>query len=255
MRSLKLAVAAFALVVIPSAVGVAIANPILTFFPSSDYNSNTAAMDATFSTTGRPTDDFETTALLPGLSIVLSGGVPTTTYTSLPALFNGDSFSVYTQNQFWDGKDTATNAIGNVPNSTTSPTNIANLTTFKYAPGTLSFGIGLSNFQSTNSPGGFAITQHELFVNGVDLGVIETLAGANWTPGIVRNAYLRIDDNVPITSVGFENLVQPPSQQDFLMFDHLTVAANASPVPEPGYLLLLGAGFVGMLGVYRRMLL
>ena len=253
MRSLKLPVAAFALMVIPSAVGVAIANPILTFFPSSTYNSNTALMDATFSTTGRPTDDFETTTMLPGLTIVLSGGVATTTETSLPALFNGDTFSTLTQNQFWDGTDTATNAIGNQPNSTTNPTNLANLTMFNYAPGTLSFGIGLSNFQSTNSPQ-FPVTQHELFVNGVDLGVLETLAGVNWTPGTDRNAYLRIDNNVAITSVGFENVNQPPSQQDFLMFDHLTVAGSVAPVPEPGYLLLLGAGFVGMVGVRRKLL-
>jgi hypothetical protein len=249
MRSTKLAVAAFAVMVMPSAVRVAIAAPILTFFPNTGYNPNTTVMDATFSTTGRPTDNFESTTLLAGLTIVLSGGVATTTETSLPALFNGDTFSPFTQNQAWDGTHTASNALGNLPNSTTTPTNIANLITFNYAPGTLSFGIGLSNFQSTNPPSPqFPVTQHELFVNGVDLGVLETLAGSNWSPGLVRNAYLRIDSNVPITSVGFENVNQPPAQQDFLMFDHLTVAAGGTSVPETGTGLLLGTALLGILG-------
>ena len=208
-------------------------------------------MDATLGTTGRLTDDFEQTALIPGLSIVLSGGVATTVEMSLPALFNGDTFSPFTQNQFWDGTHTASNAIGNIPNNASTPSNIANLITFNYAPGTLSFGIGLSNFQSTNTPGGFAVTQHELFVNGVDIGVLDTLAGVNWTPGLVRDAYLRIDNNVPITSVGFENINQPPLEQDFLMFDHLTIA-GAVAVPEPVTFLLLGAGLLGMLGKYRK---
>ena len=249
MRLPKLAIAAFAIAVILSA-PVGVAAPVLTFFPNSAYNANTAVMDATLGTTGRLTDDFETTALISGLTIVLSGGVVTTVETSLPALFNGDTFSAFTQNQFWDGTHTASNAIGNLPNSTTNPTNIANLITFNYAPGTLSFGIGLSNFQSTNTPGGLGVTQHELFVNGADIGVLEALADGSFTPGLVRDAYLRIDNNVPITSVGFENLVQPPSQQDFLMFDHLTVA-GAVAVPEPGTFLLLGACLLGMVGGYR----
>jgi hypothetical protein len=92
-------------------------------------------------------------------------------------------------------------------NSCTTPTGLAALTTFNYAPGATSFGISLSNFPSVNplSPQ-FAITNHELFVNGVDLGVLETLAGANWSPGIVRNAYLRVDatGGSTITSVGFQ---------------------------------------------------
>jgi hypothetical protein len=252
MRSHRVDIAAFTVVVILSAVPVAIADPVLNFFPNTAYSANTAVMDATFSTTGRPTDNFEQTTLLSGLTITLSGGVTATTETSLPALFNGDTFSSFTQNQAWDGVDAATNAIGNIPNSTTTPSNIANLITFNYAPGTLSFGIGLSNFQSTNTPGGFAVTQHELFVNGTDLGVLETLAGSNWTPGLVRNTYLRIDDSVPITSVGFENRNQPPSEQDFLMFDHLTVAAGVTATPEPHTLLLLCGCLMGIVGYRQR---
>jgi hypothetical protein len=253
----RFAVAMFMLVVILLAVPGAVAAPILTFFANTAFNADTATMDATLGTTGRPTDDFETTALLPGLTIVLSGGVTTTTETSLPALFDGDTFSSFTQNQVWDGTHTASNAIGNLPNSQTSPTNIANLITFVYAPGTLSFGIALSNFQSTDpSSPQFPVTNHELFVNGVDLGVLETLAGTKWSPGLVRNAYLRIDNDVPITSVGFENLLQPSAgQQDFLMFDHLTIAPSVTSVPEPGTFLLLGGALAGMLGRYRMKLL
>ena len=79
-----------------------------------------------------------------------------------------------------------------------------------YSPHATSLGIGLANFQSLD------ITKHELFVNGEDLGVLETLAGANWSPGTVLNAYLRIDatNGAQINSVTFENL----TGQDFVGF-------------------------------------
>lgn len=221
--------------------------PVLSFFPSTAYNANTATMDAALGTSGRPAGNFEATPFLTGLTIVLSGGVATTTEMSLPALFDGNTFSPYTQDAFWDGSHTASNAIGNLPNSINAPTNIANRITLNYAPGTLSFGIGMGSFQSTDSPGGFGVTQHELIVNGAAVGVLETLAGANWTPGLGRNAYLRIDSDVPITSVAFENLVQPPSQQDFLMFDHLTVA-----VPEADTSALFGVGLAAMVARFGR---
>jgi hypothetical protein len=67
--------------------------------------------------------------------------------------------------------------------SCTGPSNVTKTITFDYAPGTTTFGIGLSNFQSLDSPA-FPITNHELFVNGLDEGTIETLAGTNWAPGL-----------------------------------------------------------------------
>jgi len=214
-------------------------------FAASVYNSNAAVMDSNLGISGYLIDSFESTTLLPGLSITLSGGVPTTTETNLPALFNGDTFSAFTTNQAWDGVNSVTNAIGNAPNSAFSPNNIANLTTFNYAPGTTAFGLGLSNFQSINPASPFfPITQHDLIVNGVNLGTLETLAGNNWTAGIVRNGYLLITDaGGSITSVGIMNVNQPPPQQDFLMFDHLAVApGNSAPVPEPSSLALLCSG-------------
>ncbi len=199
----------------------------LNFFPNTAYNANTAAMDATLGTTGYTIDSFETTALIPGLTIQLSGGVPTTTWTSLPNLFDGDICPGLTSGQAWDGTDTATNQISNQAINCTGTSGDANLITFNYAPGATSFGIGLSNFQSVNPPSPqFPVTNHELFVNGVDMGVLETLAGAAWSPGLTRNAYLRIDgaNGGVITSVGFENL----SAVDGLMFDHLAVLPSAA---------------------------
>jgi len=149
-----------------------------------------------------------------------------------------------TDNQFWDGTHNATSATGNIPNNCCTPNNLANLVTFDYAPGTLSFGIGLSNFQPTGP--------HRVLVNGVDMGNLETLfPDPSWTIGFTRNVYLRIDSDVPITSVAFQNMNangQPlAGGQDFLMFDHLTVLPNVTAVPEPSTMLLLSVGLAGML--------
>ena len=221
----------------------ALAVTTLHFFPASSYNANTSIMDATLGTSGRTTVDFESTAaFIPGLSIVLSGGNLSSpiTETNLSAVFDGAIFPGLTDNQFWDGTHNATSASGNVPNSCCTPNNLANLVTFNYAPGTLSFGIGLSNFQPTGP--------HAVLVNGVNMGNLETLfPDPSWTIGYIRNAYLRIDSDVPITSVAFQNLGangQPlAGGQDFLMFDHLTILPS---VPEPGTITLLGIGLTAV---------
>src|SRR5262249_11503608 len=91
-------------------------------------------------------------------------------------------------------------------------------------------------FQSLST----GITNHELFINGIDMGVIETLAGANWTPGFGRNAFVRIDGTggTLITSIAFQNL----TALDVLMFDHLAidVPEPASALPATSALLWLG---------------
>jgi hypothetical protein len=228
--------------------GSAQASVVLTFFHASDYNSNTAAMNTTLGLTGDTFDTFESTTLLPGLTINMGGfGVPSTTLTALPALFNENTCGTLTQNAAWDGTDTVINIPANTPSNCSSPANIAKTITFDYAPGTTTFGIGMGNFQSLNAPQ-FPFTNHELFVNGVDEGTIETLAGKNWTPGFQRNAYLVITGTggTTITSVGFGNL----SATDVLMFDHLAVAPAAA-VPEPGYAVLLAMGLVSGF-VWRR---
>jgi RHS repeat-associated protein len=197
----------------------------LNFFPNTDYNANTAAMDQALGTTGYTIGSFETPALIPGLAIQLSGGVPTTTWTSLPNLLDGDVCPGLTSDQAWDGTNTASNQIVNQISNCNSDPNLAKITTFNYASGATSFGIGLSNFQSVNPQSPlFPVTNHELFVNGVDMGVLETLAGTAWSPGLTRNVYLRIDgtNGGVIRSVGFEDLTDT-SVRDFLMFDHLAI--------------------------------
>jgi hypothetical protein len=105
----------------------------------------------------------------------------------------------------------------------------------------------MGNFQSLGGP--IAITNHELFVNGIDEGELEALAGANWTPGLERNAYLRIDatGSSTITSVGIENL----TGQDVLMLDHLAVLPAAASVPEPRMQWLVLAGLLAGLAAWR----
>jgi hypothetical protein len=216
------------------------AGVILNFFPVSAFNANTATMDATLGTTGFTVDTFETTTLIPGLTITLSGGVPLTTFTSLPALFDTSVCGSLSANSQWDGANAVINIPTNAVSNCSTPANIASQIALNYAPGATSFGVGFGNFQSlsfTQIP----ITNHELFVNGVDLGVLETLAGANFTPGLARNAYLRIDGTAGtvITSVAIQNL----TATDVLVLDHVAVQAQASGVPEPA------AGTVTMLGI------
>jgi hypothetical protein len=214
-------------------------------------------MDSTLGITGYTIDSFQSTTLIPGLAVSLSGGVTTTTWTSLPNLLN-DNFCGGLGSPAWAGSNVMTNQIANSFNNCSVPAGLATLTTFNYSPGTTSFGIGLGNFQSLNSPL-YPITNHELFVNGVDLGSIESL-DPTWTPGLGRNAYLVIDatGSSPITSVEFENIASAENssaQEDALEFDHLAIAAGPTvATPEPGSLSLLGLGAlaVGFSAAGRR---
>ena len=226
----------------------------LTFFTASTYSPNSAVMDTTLGITGYTIDTFEQTSFIAGLSMTLSGGVPTTTLTSLPALLDESACGALSA-AAWDGSHYASNMTTNQFSNCNLPANIANLTTFDYAPGAASFGIGLANFQSTSPPSPqFPITNHELFINGVSQGVLEVLAGANWSSGIMRNAYLRIDiTGGTINSVGFRNLSD--GQQDFLAFDHLAVLPSppdTASVPEPGSMVLLASGVAGLAARLRR---
>jgi hypothetical protein len=221
---------------------------LLNFFPVTDYNANPAIMDATLGTTGFTIDGFETTTLIPGLTITLSGGIPLTTFTVLPALFDQASCGSLSDNSTWDGTHGVLNTTTNTISPCTGGPNISTLMTLNYAPGTASFGVGFGNFQSLSFPS-IPITNHELFVNGVDMGVIETLAGANWTPGLARNGYLRIDGTggTLITSVSIQNLSAP----DVLVLDHVAVKA-AAVTPEPRMVLLLAVALLGLGIRYRN---
>src|SRR5947208_510397 len=140
------------------------ASVMLNFFPVSAYNANTSTMDATLGEAGFTIGGFETTALIPGLTITLSGGVPVTTFSSLPNLFDQSVCGSLSDNSVWDGTHGVINTTTNTVSNCNTPANISNLATFNYGPGTTSFGIGFGNFQSLSSPS-FPITNHELFVN------------------------------------------------------------------------------------------
>jgi hypothetical protein len=184
--------------------------------------------------------DFSSATFPAGVTMVLSGGgVPTTTWNALPALYDQNTLPSECYNfegianlgvASWWGPYAGTNLVTNQISDCFAAVGAA-LTTFNIAPGASSVGIGLANFQSLDSPA-YPVTNHELFINGVDVGTIETLAGANWIPGITLNAYLRITatGNDLITSVGFENL----TGVDFLGFSHLALQyPSAAPTVTP----------------------
>jgi hypothetical protein len=210
-------------------------------------------MDAALGVSGYTILNFESTALLPGFSIDLTDGVPATTSTSLPNLFDQTVSGSLTDNSVWDGSHGTINTTTNTLSNCNNPANLSLRMTLNFGPGATSVGVGFGNFQSLSSPA-FPITNHELFVNGVDQGVLETLAGAAWTAGLARNAYLRIDGTggTTISSVAIQNLVAT----DFLVIDHVAIQAEATPeVPEPstyGFTLAGGAGSDRIGPVERR---
>src|SRR5262249_22674165 len=134
--------------------------------------SNTSVMDAALGISGYSIDTFEQTPLLPGLTVTLTGGVPVTVWTSLPNLFDVGVCGQLSAGE-WDGTHAAASLITNQVDNCFNPSSIAGMTTFAYAPGATSFGLGFGNSQSLSPPSpDFPTTNHELFVNGVDLGVI-----------------------------------------------------------------------------------
>jgi hypothetical protein len=188
----------------------------LNFFPATTYSANTTAMNASLGVSTFALDDFSKTALLPGLSISLAGYIPATTLTALAAVYNQNTLPSACYNfdgvanlgiASWTGATAVVNTASNAVGDCFSASGTSQTITFNYPAGTRSLGIGLANFQSLDSSP-FPVTNHELFVNGIDLGVLETLAGNNWSSGIKLNTYLRIDatDGSLITSVAFENL-------------------------------------------------
>jgi hypothetical protein len=209
-----------------------------------NYTETEAELDAAVGIYNYEIYDFSSLAFPAGVSMVLSGGsVATTTWTALPALYDQNTLpsGCYDFDGIpnlgiasWWGPYAATNMVTNQLTSCQSPSGFAQTTTFNITPGVLSFGIGLANFQSQSPPSpDYPITQHELFINGNDMGVLETLAGANWLPGIKLNAYLRITatEKDLITSVAIENLT---NAADFLGFSHLALKyPSAAPIVTP----------------------
>jgi len=220
----------------------AVAGIVVTFFPGSTYSPDIAAMDAALGISGYAIEDFEDTLLLPGLTIAFDGNINDTSYGILPKTFDSAGES-QTANNFWDGTRVLTNA-GNGTNGPFLPPAATN-TTFSLATPTAVLGLGLANFQSatSSSTNPFPVTDHTLFVNGVALGTVESLAGAAWTGGVeVRNVYVRVagTEGELIHSLRFRN----DSASDFLVFDRLAVYAPPVVVPEPSAWLGLGVAAV-----------
>jgi hypothetical protein len=218
---------------------------VATLFPVTAYNANTATMNATLGISAYSIETFESTSLLPGLSITVSGGVLATTFSgTLPNLFDQSFCGSLSANSVWDGTHGLVNTPTNTLSNCNSPASVSSLVTVSYVSGAGSIGIGLGNFQSLNSPE-FPVTNHELLVNGQDLGTIETLAGLNWTAGLSRNAYLRIDGTAGtvISSVAIQNL----TGTDVLILDHIAV----SPVPELPSVLSFTVGMAILFGLGR----
>ena len=193
-------------------------------FSRAVYTPDTAAMDATLGVAGALIEDFEDTALVAGLTYTLdfpSAG----TFSELPSLHDGRSVDGSTDNQ-WDGVYVL---LGNTNNSFPGEGSRVSVVRFDYPAGTESFGVGLSSFQSLGFPD-FPITDHNVYVNGQFVGVLEELADGVLVGGRARNVYLRFDADggAPITSVAFENINQSGSV-DLLVFDH--VAIGSAPCP------------------------
>lgn len=216
------------------------------FFSPSDYQANETAMNQTLGVAGDAIDNFSSSplssTLLPGLSITLSGGGVNpnpTTLTSLENYFTG----ACSQQWSWSpGGYAVVNNIANTISSCNGTNYGSNMITFNLPSGTTQFGIGLANFQS------LSIGTHDLWVNNVDVGHIETLAGTNWVPETVRNAYLVLTaTSGSISSVGFQtdnNLI------DDIGFSDLAIGqggGSATDGPLPLWALgALGAGVVGI---------
>jgi hypothetical protein len=227
---------------------------VTSILPATDYNSNTAVMDTTLGITGYSTYNFGTTTFGSGLTSInlqnFASG-PNLTDTSLPALYNPSQEVVNgqsTSSNLWAGTYAFNNTAGNVT-SEVSGHNYAQFTTFNFAAGVTSVGIGLASFQSLSlPPDEFPVTDHGLLINGVlQSETLEQIGGTNWTPGIFGlNGYLEVNPSAgsTIQSIGFENL----TGQDFLVFSHLAI----SSVPEPSSLVLCGIACLGGIAYHIR---
>ncbi len=221
---------------------------VLNWFDGSAYSTNTAQMNTNLGISGYLIESFEDTTLIDGLSYSLTN--PNAgTFTALPNTYVADSNTPGDTD--WSGNHVL---LGNSNNAFPNEGTRVNEVTFHAAGGVSSFGVALSSFQSNSSPSTQSpITDHRLFVNGIELGIVESLAGANFSPGLNRNAYLRIDgtNGDLVQSVGFANI--GGSTTDLLIFDHVAFASAAVPEPSSfAFLACIGAVIGGFFANRRR---
>lgn len=196
---------------------------------------------------GATIEDFEDTILIPGLTIRM-GGVPSPypnrMWTALPRVFNpslapsccalGGPFTA----NAWDGVGALTNGgLGSTGSSGLSPGD-GQFWDFQFADSVVFIltnpkhflGVGLSNFQSAAS-GDPPRTDHELIVNGVLLGTVESLLPGFVSGQYVKNRYLVVTATGPdvITTVAIQN----KTLADGLVFDKLAIRDSATPALAP----------------------
>jgi hypothetical protein len=186
---------------------------IITYFNSSNYNSDINAMntslgiDASFIV-----EDFENNTLIDGLTVTDN--------------FDGvGMYRLLSRSDAWDGSMVL---YGHPSYALRSPL-------FSFDLAVSVFGISISGYQ----PGSGTT---ELFINGVSQGAL--MSGS--TAATQRNTYLKIEAEAgeAITSVGF---TQPVN--DGIGYDHLSVSyGSVAIVPEPATsaLLLLGLACIGL---------
>lgn len=193
---------------------------------------------------GATVEDSEDVNLISGLTIRM-GGIPgfgARSWTgTLPRVFKPSLASSCCTlggpfpNNLWDGVGALTNGgLFGTGSSGLSPGDgqfwdfqFADSVVFLFSKPKGLFGIGLSNFQSAAS-GDPALTDHELIVNGVSRGRLETLL-SGWVSGqYIRNRYLLITATAPdaILSVSIQNI----TQADGLVFDKLAMQDPIAPV-------------------------
>ena len=198
--------------------------------------------------TGMLVENFEDVNLIPGLTIRIGGGITTPAMWTgtMPRVWNpatatscctlGGPFPANT----WDGSYALCNGGFGTGSTGLSPHD-GNYWDFSFADSVCfllggsvpvtEFGVGLSNFQSLGGP--TPITNHELIVNGVSRGVLETLL-PGYAPGVnVRFRYLKITATAGdvIRSVCIQNV----TNLDGLVFDKLAVTDPTTPALRPSW--------------------
>ncbi len=169
------------------------------FFDNSVFSTNTNTMDVALGLTGHTIEDFEDGSLISGLSLSAGG------------------FQSRTGGTAWDGVRVRSNLSGSHQLSTT----------FTLPSSTLSFGVGLQNFDR----------DYSVKVNGIIVvSNLRNLSGFTSGNGTTKNGYLKIEaeNGEIINNVRFDQTSNTGSI-DQVEFDHLAVSnALSSPVvPEP----------------------
>lgn len=183
------------------------------FFDNSVFNTNTNTMDVALGLTGHTIEDFEDGSLISGLSLSAGG------------------FQSRTGGTAWDG----VRVRSNLPSGSGHQLS----TTFTLPGSTLSFGVGLQNFDR----------DYSVKVNGITVvSNIKNLLGFTSGNGTTKNGYLKIEaeNSEIISSVRFDQT--SGGSIDQVEFDHLAVSTTLSspavPEPQTFILSLLALSFI-----------